>query len=164
MSTVKVEFQDDPHPGANNPWTVCSCGYSSTIQRLTATSSKYNTTALNRQGRAICRIMSKHGWSTIAIGYIFRVTPRRLPNERLSEDLDKAGPAFREDLPRPPSGKRLLELMERRHRRSAKKIMVHRVNEDEDERDAAEKCRKINAKAKEAERQVRDLIIHNVVS
>ncbi|KAJ7237026.1 hypothetical protein B0H12DRAFT_1327165 [Mycena haematopus] len=79
--------------------------------------------ALNRRGRAICRIMSAHGgWSINAIAYIFNISTgpvsRAVKNDpyrewaldKVSDDGQQAGPEFQGDLPPPLLNGRLLEL------------------------------------------------------
>jgi hypothetical protein len=67
---------------------------------------------MNRRGRAICRIMFAHGWSYKAIAYIFRISETsvqravenkfyRPPVDRIEEDLERAGPEWRGELPPP---------------------------------------------------------------
>ncbi|KAJ7843714.1 hypothetical protein B0H13DRAFT_2097391 [Mycena leptocephala] len=69
--------------------------------------------ALNRKGRAICRIMAAHDWPHKAIADIFRVSEQSVnravqnvfyspPRDRIEEDYDRA-PDFRGvHLPQPP--------------------------------------------------------------
>ncbi|KAJ7032948.1 hypothetical protein C8F04DRAFT_1106217 [Mycena alexandri] len=71
--------------------------------------------ALNRTGRAICRIMASHGWSYIALAYIFGFSTasiqravdnvRYKPRDRVEEDydrVDKFDPEFRTNFPPRP--------------------------------------------------------------
>ncbi|KAF7368516.1 hypothetical protein MVEN_00174800 [Mycena venus] len=78
--------------------------------------------ALNRKGRAICRIMHATGhWSCKAIAYIFRISEPSIhkvvkntdynPRDRVSEDADRAGPEFCGNLPPPPSDEFLKVLL-----------------------------------------------------
>ncbi|KAJ7271285.1 hypothetical protein B0H12DRAFT_1092918 [Mycena haematopus] len=77
---------------------------------------------LNRQGRAICRVMANGGWPSKAIAYIFRVSDWSVtrairnqvykpPRDRIEEDLERAGAHFQGKLPTPPSDARLKELL-----------------------------------------------------
>ncbi|KAJ7820652.1 hypothetical protein B0H14DRAFT_2599834 [Mycena olivaceomarginata] len=75
---------------------------------------------LNRKGRAIIRIMAKHGWSHKAIAYIFRISDssvsraveniRYNPRDNIDEDPERAGPNFCGVLP-PPLSDDLLKVL-----------------------------------------------------
>ncbi|KAF7328373.1 hypothetical protein MVEN_02552900 [Mycena venus] len=78
---------------------------------------------LNRKGRAIIRIMAKHGWSHKAIAYIFRISDtsvsraveniRYNPRDNIDEDPVRAGPKFCGVLP-PPLSDALLKILKAR--------------------------------------------------
>ncbi|KAK6992950.1 hypothetical protein R3P38DRAFT_2568039 [Favolaschia claudopus] len=75
---------------------------------------------MNRRGRAICRIMTTHGWTHADIGYVFRISEASVkravdnrkynPRDRVEEDKERAGPDFHSNLPMPPSDERRAEL------------------------------------------------------
>ncbi|KAJ7271413.1 hypothetical protein B0H12DRAFT_1093048 [Mycena haematopus] len=84
--------------------------------------SRGRTRVLNRQGRAICRIMAAGEWPCKAIAFIFRVSESSViraiqnrvytpPRDRIEEDQERAGAHFQGQLPTPPSDARLKELL-----------------------------------------------------
>ncbi|CAK5270139.1 unnamed protein product [Mycena citricolor] len=72
-----------------------------------------NAKLLNRQGRAICRIMSSLDWDPEVIGYIFGVSSSTVvravenvfytPRDRVEEDFDRVGEEYQTHAPRPPA-------------------------------------------------------------
>jgi hypothetical protein len=79
---------------------------------LTVVQPSHNKKALNRTGRAICRIMDSHQWSHKAIARILLVSDssvtravdniRYNPRDRIEEDYDRVDPEFRIHFPPQP--------------------------------------------------------------
>ncbi|KAJ7128762.1 hypothetical protein C8R43DRAFT_1134343 [Mycena crocata] len=78
------------------------------VERVIQVQLGYHTRLMNRKGRAICRIVHAHGWSTSRIAVIFGISANPIaralensyqPSDNLAQDYDKAGPDFKVQFP-----------------------------------------------------------------
>ncbi|KAF7345752.1 F-box domain-containing protein [Mycena venus] len=110
----------------------------------------YNIPVLDRQGRAICRIVHSHGWTIARISRIFNIPAKRItkavhnaymPRDDVFEDYDHAGMDFK---------KRFPEKREQQAVRTRVKIAVKSTTRTKDADDKQDKLRKCSSHPQES--------------